>query len=127
MPRDFSRTRRVAELIQHELARLIDREVKDPRLGLVTITAVEVTRDLAHAKVFVTFMDTEDAGRVRAQLKVLQGAARYLRGLLAHEMNTRTTPELHFVHDTSVERGMHLTALIDAAVAGQSVTDEEEE
>lgn len=127
MPRDFSRTRRVAELIQHELARLIDREVKDPRLGLVTITAVEVTRDLAHAKVFVTFMDTEDADRVRAQLKVLQGAARYLRGLLAHEVKIRNTPELHFVHDTSVARGMHLTALIDAAVAHESAADEEEE
>ena len=127
MPKDFSRTRRVAELIQHELARLIDREVKDPRLGLVTLTAVEVTRDLAHAKVFVTFMDTEDAERVRQQLKVLQGAARYLRTRLAREVKVRTTPELHFVHDASVARGMHLTALIDAAVAGQSVSDEEEE
>jgi ribosome-binding factor A len=126
MPRDFSRTRRVADVIQRELAQIIPRELEDPHLGMVTITAVEVSRDLSHAKVFVTFMDA--AENAQEHLRALNRASGYLRHLLAREVKFRTTPELHFVHDVSVERGVRLSALIDAAVAAdrRSSGDEEE-
>lgn len=115
MPKDASRTRRVAEQIQRELAELIQLELKDPRIGLVTLTGVEVTPDYAHAKVFFTLLDGEDlAGQALAGL---QHAAGFLRSQLAHRMKLRIMPQLHFVYDVSVERGVRLSSLIDEAVA----------
>lgn len=114
MPRDFPRTRRVGEQIQRELAVLIREQLQDPRLGMVSISAVEVSKDLAHAKVFVTTLG--DAERVRSTLEALSGAAGYLRRLLGRRLVLRSIPQLQFRYDRSLEQGAHLSALIDEAV-----------
>ena len=115
MPKDFSRTLRVADQIQRELADLIQNEIKDPRIGSITVTAVEVTRDYSHAKVFyTTLINPEDIPLVE---KGLENAKGFLRSHLSHRMKLRITPQLHFVYDESVERGMYLSKLIDEAVA----------
>ena len=120
MPKDYARTDRVAEQIQRELAELVRLEVKDPRVRMVTLTGVEVARDYSHAKVFYTTLEgTSD--------KVQQGlerAAGFLRSQLAHAMKLRITPQLHFVYDESVERGIHLSQLIEQAVASDHKSDQ---
>lgn len=82
MAKDYSRTQRIGDQMQRELAQLIQREIKDPRLGLVTITGVEVSRDVAHAKVFITVMGQDDAGKIALNMEILNDAAGYLRMLL---------------------------------------------
>ncbi len=113
MPKDFSRTDRVAEQIKRELAELIRLEVKDPRVRMITLTAVEVTSDYAHAKVYYTALE----GDARAVQQGLERASGFLRSQVAHAMKLRVTPQLHFIYDASVERGTHLSQLIDQAVA----------
>lgn len=113
MAKDYARTDRIAEQIQRELAQLIRLEVKDPRVKKVTLTGVEVTNDHAHAKVFYTSLDGDSA----ELLQGLERAAGFLRSQLAHAMKLRITPQLHFAYDASVERGAHLSQLIDQAVA----------
>jgi len=118
MAKEFSRTQRIGDQMQRELAQLIQREVKDPRLGLITITAVEVSRDLSHAKIFITVMgkdDDEDA--VKGNLRILNDASGFLRMQLGKAMKLRTVPQLHFNYDASVRRGVELTSLIERAVA----------
>jgi len=114
MPRDFKRSERVAGTLRRELAQLIQSEVKDPEVGFVGLSDVEVTRDLAHAKVFVTVFDPAQAA---ASIRALNKAAGYLRRRLGKEMRIRAVPELHFVHDASVETGQHMDDLIEAAIA----------
>ncbi len=125
MPREFSRTQRVAEEVQRILAEMLQREVSDPRLARITISAVEVSRDLAHAKIFVSCLD--EAEEPAEVLRGLRHAAGFLRTGLAKRLNTRTVPELRFVHDTSISDGSRLSALIDRAVASDRLASEEEE
>jgi ribosome-binding factor A len=115
MPREYPRSRRIAEQIQRELSGIIRLELKDPRVGMITITDVEVTQDQSHARVFFTALGGQD--RVEDAVHGLQHAAGFLRTQLAHRMKLRTVPQLQFKYDQSVERGMHLSQLIDAAVA----------
>ena len=115
MAQEFSRTQRVAGQIQRELAQLIQQELRDPRVGLVTISAVEVSRDMSHAKVFITLMDP--AQDVKATLKVLKKAAGYLRRALGRRIVLRIIPELHFVYDQSLVEGQRVSALLDAVAA----------
>ena len=103
----------MADLIQRELSDLLHREVRDPRVGMVTLTSVDVSPDLSHAKVFFTILEKEKLGETA---KALQRAAGFLRSQLAHRMKMYTTPELRFVYDESVERGDHLSQLIDSVV-----------
>jgi ribosome-binding factor A len=118
MAKEFSRTQRIGDQIQRELALLIQREIKDPRLGLVTITAVEVSRDLSHAKVFITVMGKDDdQDAVKDNLRILNDAGGFLRMQLGKAMKLRTVPQLHFNYDASVRRGVELTSLIERAVA----------
>lgn len=115
MPKDFPRSRRVADEIQRELAEVIRLELKDPRVGLITVTGVEVTSDLEHAKVFVTSLNPQATHEdVLAGLKRAGG---FLRSRLAHRMKLRLVPQLTFAYDESVEQGMHLSQLIDQAIA----------
>ena len=107
------RPRKVADLIQRELSDLLHREVRDPRVGMVTLTAVDVSPDLSHAKVFFTLLEKEKKDDTA---RGLQRAAGFLRSQLAHRMKMYTTPELRFVYDESVERGDHLSRLIDSVV-----------
>ena len=115
MPKEYPRARRVGEQIQRELAELVRSELKDPRVGMVTIMDVEVSADLAHAKVYVSSLapqqDLEEA------VAALNHAAGFLRGRLGRRLHIRTVPELRFLRDDSVERGVRLTHLIDEVVA----------
>ena len=120
MAKDYSRTQRIGDQMQRELAQMIPREVRDPRLGFVTITAVEVSRDLGHAKVFITLMGENDAEKVELNLEILNEAAGYLRMLLGKSMKLRSVPQLRFHFDQSISRGAHLSALIERAVAEDS-------
>ncbi|PKM32730.1 MAG: ribosome-binding factor A [Gammaproteobacteria bacterium HGW-Gammaproteobacteria-12] len=124
MAKDYSRTQRIGDQMQRELAQLIRREVKDPRLGLVTITAVDVSRDISHAKVFITVMGQDDAEAIKESLKVLNDAAGFLRMQLGKAMKLRSVPQLHFHYDESVQRGAHLSALIERAVAEDRLHDD---
>ena len=111
------RLRRVADQIQRELSGLLRAELKDPRVGMITLTGVEMSPDLAHAKVFFTVLgDAEALARTEAGL---QRAAGFLRGQLGSRLKLRVTPELRFLHDASVERGVRLSKLIDDAVGGK--------
>ncbi|MEW6764764.1 MAG: 30S ribosome-binding factor RbfA [Pseudomonadota bacterium] len=114
MARQVPRHQRVADQIQRELAQLIREEVRDTRLGMLTLTAVRVSPDLSHAKVFFT---TLDPAQQAVALEVLNGAAPMLRSLLGRLMRLRITPQLHFVYDESIERGAHMSAVINAALA----------
>lgn len=124
MPKDHTRPRRVAEQIQRELADLIQFELKDPRIGLVTLTDVEVTPDYAHAKVYFTLLSREHP--LPETLAGLERSAGFLRSQLARRMSLRVVPQLHFVFDASVERGMHLSQLIDEAVARDTPSETDE-
>ncbi|MBL8530028.1 MAG: 30S ribosome-binding factor RbfA [Burkholderiales bacterium] len=124
MPRNAPRLRRIADQIQRELAELIRLEVKDPRVGMVTLTDVEVTADCAHAKVYFTLLGSEQALRETEQ--ALQHAAGFLRTQLSHRLRLRTVPQLRFVYDASVERGARLSRLIDEAVQAAPPDEEAE-
>ena len=109
------RLRRVADQIQRELSDILRSELKDPRVGMITLTGVEVSPDFAHAKVFFTSLaETAQRDEVRAGLKRASG---FLRTMLGARMKIHNTPELHFVYDESVESGIRLTHLIEDAVA----------
>jgi len=116
MPKDFSRTQRIADAIQRELSELFRMELRDPRVGLVSITGVEVSRDLAHAKVFVNFVTAPlDGDEHKEAMAALNGAAGFLRSQLARRIELRTTPALRFHYDATSEKGQKLSALIDYA------------
>lgn len=124
MAREFSRSRRVGEQIQRELAELVQRELKDPRLGMVTISAVEVSRDMGVAKIFFTvFGEGHDVAQT---IEGLNSASGFLRRELAHRMRLRVVPELRFQYDHSIEKGSQLSALINKAVAEDKDNSENE-
>jgi ribosome-binding factor A len=110
MAKEFSRSQRVAEQIRRELADLLQFEVKDPSASKVTLTEVEVTNDLAHAKIY--FVTHEDATTAANALGKVAG---FLRRQLSKRLLMRTVPQLHFVYDESLDRGMRLSQLIDQA------------
>jgi len=114
MAREYSRASRLGDQIQRDLSDLIRLELKDPRVGMVTITAVEVMRDLSHARVFVTSLAGEEA--TQESIRALRHAAGFLRSRLAQTLTSRVVPELDFVYDESIERGARLSRLIDEAV-----------
>lgn len=116
MARDYARTDRVSQQIQKEVAMIIQREVKDPRLGMVTVNAVEVTRDLAYAKVFVTFFTLEGQS-AEESVVILNDAASYIRTLLAKRIKARIMPELRFIFDQSMIEGVRMTGLVNDAIA----------
>ena len=118
MAQEYSRTQRVADQIQRELAALIQREVKDPRVGMATVSAVEVSRDLSHAKVFVTILKGgEDQQGMTESVKALNNASGFLRSQLGQRMKLRIVPTLRFHFDDSLSRGNYLSNLIDQARA----------
>ncbi|KIN12988.1 30S ribosome-binding factor RbfA [Vreelandella titanicae] len=114
--REFKRTDRVADQLQKELAVLIQREVKDPRLGMVTVSGVTVSRDLGYSDVYVTLLGEQEPERIKENLQVLKRAAGFLRSQIAKRIKLRHVPELRFHFDESVVRGQQLSSLIDEAV-----------
>ena len=119
--KSFSRKDRVSEQIRREIAELVRSEVKDPRVGMVSITDVEVTPDYAHAKVF--FSTLAGSETVDAVLEGLQKASGFLRRELGKRIRIHTTPQLHFVFDQSLERGADLSKLIQKAVSISDARD----
>ncbi|NQZ20571.1 MAG: 30S ribosome-binding factor RbfA [Colwellia sp.] len=116
MAREFARTDRVGQEIQKEIAIILMREVKDPRLVMTTVSAVELTRDLAYAKIFVTFFSNE-ASEIKSSIEVLNEAAGFIRSLLAKKLRARIMPHLRFVYDSSMSEGVRMSSLVDKAVA----------
>ena len=117
---NFARTDRIAQQIQREIAELLRLEINDPGVRLVTITGVEVAGDYSHAKVFFTRLD----GKHEEAQQGLERASGFLRKHLARSLKLRVMPQLHFVYDSSVERGSHLSQLIDQAVASDQHHDD---
>jgi ribosome-binding factor A len=118
----FQRSDRVAEQVRRDLADLIRVELKDPRVGMISLTAVELTPDYAHAKVFFTTLDSEHLAEIETGLK---RAAGFLRRELGRRIHIHTLPELHFVYDNSLERGASMSQLIDQASALSDLTPED--
>lgn len=121
MAGDYNRTRRIGEMIQRELAVLIQREVKDPRLQRVSIADVRVSKDLSLAKVYYTIIDTlEGEALEQAKAEVEQGldkASSFLRYQLGQRIIIRNVPRLHFLFDDSVLKGTSMSRLIDNVIA----------
>lgn len=111
----YPRTRRIGEQLRRELAELIRDELRDPRLTLISMTSIEVSRDLAYARIYVTLIG--DAAERSERVAELNRAAPLLRRELGRRMRIRTIPKLDFRYDEVVEQGARLAALIDAAVA----------
>ena len=119
------RSQRVADQIQKDLAELIAMELKDPRVGMITLTEVQLTPDYAHAKIFfTTLIDNDTAGQ--NTLQGLRKAAGFLRAQLGKRLHIHTLPELHFVHDISPSRGAALSKLIDEANASRAKDADEQ-
>lgn len=112
MARDFPRSRRMGEQIQRELAAIIRDEVKDPRVGSITVSEVEVSRDLGHATVFVSMLGAE-ADAVDEAVSALNDGRGFLRSCLARQVRARKVPKLRFERDTAFDRAAHLSALIE--------------
>lgn len=117
MAKEYSRTQRVADYLQRELAALIQHEVRDPRVGMVSITGVNVSRDLGHARIYVTVLGRDSGEDASDSIEALNKAAGFLRSLLSRDSNMRSVPQLRFYFDTSVGRGRHLEDLIRRAAA----------
>lgn len=124
MPRDFPRTRRVGEQLQRELAVLLQEELKDPRLGMISVSGVEVSRDLAHARVYISVLGEEAA--VSEALGVLNHAAGFLRRRLGEQLHMRVIPRLRFYHDRSLAEGARMDALISKAVSSHGGIKEDD-
>ncbi len=127
MAREFKRTDRVAEQLQREMAQVIQMELKDPRVGMVTVSAVDVSRDLCYATVFVTFLGIdEDEKSINLALSVLNQASGFVRSLIGKRMKMRIVPQIKFEFDASIARGSELSSLIKKArnKDGDSVSDE---
>ena len=112
MKRGQGRPQRLGDLIQRELAGLIRLELRDPRVGMLTITSVDVSPDMSHAKVFFTLLEKS---KLEDTLRGLKRSAGFLRSQLAKRIKLYTVPEVRFEYDESVERGDHLSRLIDQA------------
>lgn len=130
MAREFSRTDRIGDQIQKDLASLIRTEMKDPRVGMVTINDVNVARDLGYADVYITLLTLEEndanSESVKQTLKALNSAAGFLRSQLGKMIKLRTIPQLRFHYDSSVGHGRKLDALITQARKKDSASSPEE-
>lgn len=111
MVRRSGRPQKVADQIQRELSDILRRELRDPRVGMITLTGVELSPDCAHATVYYTCLEQSHAQEAGAGL---HRAAGFLRSQLAKRIKLYSTPELRFVYDESIERGAHLSQLIDS-------------
>lgn len=128
MHKNNYRVDRVAEQIKKELATIMQFQLKDPRIGMVSLMEVKVSRDYSHAQIYFSLLDKDE---LKSTLEALESASKFLRSALAKSMkNMRIVPHLHFHYDNSLERGNHLSALIDKAIASdeadKKLFDEEE-
>ncbi|GAB2694795.1 30S ribosome-binding factor RbfA [Aliiglaciecola sp. 3_MG-2023] len=137
MAREFSRTERVGQQIHKEVASIFQNEFKnrDPRLGMVTVSGVDVSRDLAHAKVYVTFFETDEE-KLKLFNQILEDNKGFIRTLLAKRMRMRAVPALKFYQDTSITEGIRISTLVSQTLnedkeralrAGRDLDKEEQE
>lgn len=131
MPKDFSRTERIGDQMQRELAMLIQREVKDPRVSMVTVNAVKVSRDLGYADIYVSLLTTEElteaSPQVQDALKVLDKVSGFLRGQVGKAMKLRVVPHLRFHFDTLLNYSRHMDSLIREAVGDKPAVSRDED
>jgi len=127
MAREFTRSQRVADYVQRELAGIIQRELRDPRLGMVSVTGVDVSRDIGYAKVHFTVLGADNAEDAKESSDVLNKAAGFLRSQLSRDSNMRSVPQLRFYFDNSVGQGRHMEDLISRATrADKDLAGDEE-
>jgi ribosome-binding factor A len=117
MAKEYNRTDRVADYLKRELASLLQFEVRDPRVGMVSITDITVSKDLSHARVYCTVLGKEDEEQAKESLQALNKAAGFMRTQLSKDSNMRTVPQMRFYFDQSVGRGAYMEDLIVRAVA----------
>ena len=137
MQRDFSRTDRVAQQVQQEIAMILQRDFKDPRVGWVTVSAVEVSKDLAYVTVFVTLLGQEDQQeKIEATIEILNKAGGFFRSEIGKRMRLRIVPEVKFAYDDSLVTGIKMSRKVDEAInkdkdmraqSGDNPADETEE
>ena len=117
MQRDFSRTDRVAQQVQQEIAMILQRDFKDPRVGWVTVSSVEVSKDLAYVTAFVTLLGQEDQqDKVEETIAILNNAGGFFRGEIGKRMRLRIVPEVKFAYDDSLVTGIHMSRKVDEAI-----------
>ena len=130
MAREFSRIDRIGDQMQRELAQLIQREIKDPRVGMVTVNAVKVSRDLGYADVYVSLLTTEelteDSPQVQDSLSVLNKAAGFLKGQVGRAMKLRVTPQLRFHFDALLNHSRRMDNLIREAVGDKPTVSDDD-
>lgn len=117
MPKEYARTQRVSELLQRQIAMIIQQHLDDPRAKKITISHVEISRDLSFAKIFITLLGDENPAAIKDILAFLKRATGYLRHELAGSVKLRIVPQLQFVYDNSIGQGARLSRLIDEAIA----------
>ena len=115
MAREFSRSRRVAQQIQKELAQIVSREVKAQDFGMITVNEVDLSRDLSYAKVYFTILN-DDSANIKAAILRLNEHAPLLRSMMGSAMRLRIVPELKFFYDKSLSEGIRMTSLVNQAV-----------
>lgn len=116
MPKEFSRAERVGDAIQRELSQVIRNEIRDPRVGMVSVNAVQVSRDLSVAKVYVTFVDNPKNVEPSERVAVLEKASGFLRTAISHDIRMRSVPQLRFLFDETVYKALEISDLIDQAI-----------
>ncbi len=123
MAREFGRPERVADFLRKELSQVMQQQMRDPRVGLASITDVEVSRDLSHAKVYVTILGNDSAEDAKEILKVLNKASGFFRSQVAKSHSMRITPTIRCYFDESIHRGQQLSSRIDTALAGDRANE----
>lgn len=128
MAREFSRTDRVGQQIHKEVASILQHEFKhrEPEVGMITVSGVEVSRDLAHAKIFITFY-SNSTDKINEDFERLQESKSFVRGLLGRRMRMRNVPAVHFFKDSSIEEGARISALVNKAVASDKAKHVDED
>ncbi|CUX96901.1 30S ribosome-binding factor RbfA [Candidatus Doolittlea endobia] len=116
MHKEYNRTQRIAQNMQKEIAIILQREITDLNVGMTTVSNVKVSRDLAYAKIFVTFLNDQIPEQDKTGVRMLQDAAGRIRSLLGQVMRLRVVPELTFVYDNSLMKGIRVTNLVNQVV-----------
>jgi ribosome-binding factor A len=124
MSKEFSRTQRVSQQLQKELAVILQREIRDSRIGMVTISDVEVSRDLAYAKVFVTFLCVGEQ-TPESSLNALKEHEAHIRMMLGKRIRLRLTPEVRFTYDNTLVEGMRMSNLVTEVVSNDKTRAQE--
>ena len=117
MAKEFGRAQRVGDFLKRELAGIIQRQLRDPRVGMIGVNDVKVSRDMAYADIYVTVLGKNSAAEAKEPIDVLNKAAGYLRTQIAKDTNMRTTPKLRFHFDVTVSRAQFMSDLIEQALA----------